>query len=85
MASRLAPRYSVEDVHRFLFDVPGDGEVSDEENTSDDDGNVIVDPLDTRSNEVDPDYPEEDLPSTSMLTSRGRGCGRGLLSLFNWK
>ena len=82
MASGLAPRYSVEDVHRF-FDVPGDGEVSDEKNTSDDDGNVIVDPPDTRSNEGGPDYPEEDLPSTSMSTSRGRG--RSLLPLFNWK
>ena len=41
MASRYAPRYSVDDVHRFIFDVSGDGEVSDDEQVSGDEGDQV--------------------------------------------
>lgn len=75
MASRLEPRYNVEDVHRFLFEVPGDGEVSDEENSSSDEGNVLVDQTETADH--DPDYPEVVLPVASTSAPRGRGPGRG--------
>ena len=42
MASRYAPRYSVDDVHRFIFDVPGDKEVSDDEQVSGDEGDQVL-------------------------------------------
>lgn len=68
--------YSVQDVHRFLFDIPGDGEESDVENSSSDEeeGNVIVNQPEI---DDDSDYSDQDLPSTSTAPSQRRGRGRG--------
>ena len=71
MASRFQPRYTVDDVHRFSFDISGDREASDEEivqtrGSDEAEGTVVI------------DTPEnDDLPSTLTAPTLGRGRGRG--------
>ena len=53
-----ARRYTAEEASQILFELPGDGDTSDDESASGDEGDVEVDPV--AESDSDSDYPEEE-------------------------
>lgn len=67
-----AKRYSAEEVARFIMEMPGDGDISDDESVVGNEGDAEIDPQ-IENEDSDPDYPEDFVAVPSTSTGRGRG------------
>ena len=77
-AKMAAQRFTAAEVARFIMDIPGEGDVSEEENILGEEGDAEVDPEVHLDSGSDSDYSQETVEEVNEpSTSRGRGRGHG--------